>query len=201
MNDINKEEWVKYYQRRYSVTESRCLKAKYSDALYCLTRIKEWYKRTIDWHKSIIEENITNENGTYNIHIVVDRLIELSYNEKKTVLPGIIDFLITTIKKSGYKYQLFLIQVGHKHNLFKRRESKDIVDIFVKSARQIADYGFKRSFLNEGIYYAQKDTSLNTQKKQMFEMLGDNEATRLRGISTDEIRSIVTGKQIGRAHV
>lgn len=180
---------MEYYQSRYSITKNKCLKAKYSDALYCLTRNKEWYKSTIDWHRSIIEENITNENGTYNIHIAVDRLIELSYNEKKTVLPGIIDFLITTIKKSGYEYQLFLIQVGHKDDLFKKSESKDIVDLCVKSARQITDYGFKRSFLNEGIYYAQKDTSLNTQKKQMFEMLGDNEAKNVIKVD-DQVNNI-----------
>ena len=194
LNDIDKEECVEYYQMRYSVTENRCLKAKYSYALYCLTRIKEWYKSTINWHKSIIEENITTENGIYNIHIVVDCLIKLSYDQKKTVLSETKDFLMNIMKNSSCEIQLFLIQVGHKNNLFKKSESKDIVDLCVKSAIQITDYGFKRSFLNEGIYYAQKDTSLNTQKEQMFEMLGDNEATQLRGISTDE-------KNIAIAHL
>lgn len=194
LNDINKEEWVEYYQRRYSATKNKCLKAKYSDALYCLTHSKEWYKITINWHKSIIEENITNENGIYGIHIVVDCLIKLSYDQKKIVLPETKDFLMNIMKNSSCEIQLFLIQVGHKNDLFKKSESKDIVDLCVKSARQITDYGFKRSFLNEGIYYAQKDTSLNTQKKQMFEMLGDNEATQLRDISTDE-------KNIAIAHL
>lgn len=98
-NDINKEEWVEYYQRRYFATKNKCLKAKYSDALYRLTHNKEWYKSTINWHKSIIEENITNENGIYNIHIVVDCLIKLSYDQKKTVLPETKVFLMNIMKK------------------------------------------------------------------------------------------------------
>ena len=175
LSEKDKAELSDYYKRRYLITKNIFLKARYAYVLYYLTHNREWYKKTIDSLKLIIKNNEQNTNEAYYIENIVNCLIKLSCEQKKTELPVTKDFLLEIIKNANYMLQLLIIVNAHKSKLFNKENAAFIVDICIKAAMGCTEYILKKQLLDEGIYYAKKDTSLNNRCIQMFEMLGDNE--------------------------
>lgn len=178
-----KEEVVNYINTRLTSTSNPLLIARYNHFLWMLVPNNQYCEKAID-HYHMALENIfqkKDESKIIAVENILEIVLRLSINIKYK-LPELRTQTLKIIYSSTVPNRLktIVIQTISNEKLLKREDLLNLPQICIDIAKSEIEYNWIEKNLNLSLQFLNKLPELKHLKLEVFEMLGDNELSRIK---------------------
>lgn len=174
----------KYILNRIENTSNPLLKARYNQFLWTLNSNNQFCEKAIDEYQTMLklflliineEKSIHNFNGIFEI--IVELSIKIKY-ELPELQQQTITYLISNSTPNRLK--TYILTLISKVKLMKNKDIEFTPQLCIDLANSETDYNWIKINLDLAFIYVQKHSKLNNLKLHIFELLGDNEKSRIK---------------------